>query len=192
MPIIPINLKFEPHKQIIMKLCTMNKFYEDDMYIELYRTFHPRYKDFYLKFKTEDYINKATNEFLKNFDGLDSFGDFMYIEENGKKKIIGFLIYNIDQKTRESTLLYLLVDRKYQNKGYGSELVKKHIDHFYKNEIRISIVKCKNDKLKNFYKKFGYDEHSKYHKYFMYNHDSDYLYYIPEIALKMLDFIYKK
>ena len=39
MSIVSINFNFAPHKNIIMKLCERNNFYEGDIYFEIFKDF---------------------------------------------------------------------------------------------------------------------------------------------------------
>ena len=161
MSTVPINFNFEPHKNIIMRLCERNNFYEDDIYFELFKDFPHKIKKSVIELLGQDEYNKRLNEQLeKSFSGLESFGYFITIEEEGKKKVAGFIIYNIELAVKKSYLLFILIDKKYQKNGLGSELINKYIKDVEDKMIIYASVKIENREVSNFYKKFGFDNNS--------------------------------
>lgn len=181
-----INLHFEPHREIVMKLCNRNKFYETDVYSELYRDLHPAFKKIAIETRGLNEYNKFIEDL---FSGLESFGYFVTIEEAGKKKVAGFIIYNIEnydieKKLGKSYLLFILIDKKYQNNGLGTKLIHKYIETIEEQKLIYATVKVENKEVAAFYKKFGFDNHSdiidsEKGKY-------ELLHYIPSTSLKVL------
>ena len=185
MSIVSINFNFAPHKNIIMKLCERNNFYEGDIYFEIFKDFPPEIKNSGIKLLGEDEYNKRSNEQIKKaFGGLESFGYFITIEEEGKKKVSGFIIYNIEIEIKKSYLLFILIDKKYQKNGLGSELINKYIKDVEDKMIIYASVKIENREVSNFYKKFGFDNHSNLIEYIKGKYEM--LHYIPKKSLKVL------
>jgi ribosomal protein S18 acetylase RimI-like enzyme len=182
--ISPINFNFEPHREIIMRLCNRNNFHKEDVYVQIYRDFPPVFKKMVIDLKgIKEYNTDIENLFL----GLESSGYFITIEEDCKKKVVGFVIYDIEQATQKSYLLFILIDKKYQNSGFGTKLVYKYIQDIEEKKILCATVKIENEMVGNFYKKFGFDNHSN----LMESEIGDYelLYYIPKPALQALNII---
>jgi ribosomal protein S18 acetylase RimI-like enzyme len=149
-----INLQFEPHREIIMRLCKRNKFYENDVYVEIYRDLPPAIKNIVIETRGINEYNKCIEEL---FAGLESFGYFITIEEAGKKKVIGFIIYNIEKKMKKSYLLFTLIDKKYQKNRFGTKLLNKYIETIRENKLLCASVKIENKEVATFYKKFGFE-----------------------------------
>jgi GNAT superfamily N-acetyltransferase len=73
-------------------------------------------------------------------------------------KVIGFLIYKIgDDKMCD--LHYILIDKLFQHKGYGTQILKYFID-YAESTSDIHIVILKNDTKSNFYKRNGFIKQS--------------------------------
>ena len=163
-----INLDSEVHREIVMKLCNRNNFYKDDVYIELYRNFPPERKSKMIELLGISHFNNINNEFNKHieekFDGLKSIGYFITIEKDNKKKVAGFIIYNLEEIMNKSGLksylLFILIDKTYQKNGLGTKLIEKYIEDLTQKNILYATVKIENKILSDFYKKFGFDKHS--------------------------------
>lgn len=156
MSLISIDFDFSPHKDIIMKLCSRNDFYENDVYSVINRDIPINLKNNLKKIVGVEKIEKSINELKKRFIGLNHFGYFIIVEENLKKKVIGFIIYHIKEKFRGSELLFILIDKKYQNNGYGTMLLNKYIQDLNEKQLIMSIVKIEKNETGNFYKKTGF------------------------------------
>ena len=111
-------------------------------------------------------------------------GYFITIEEEGKKKVSGFIIYNIEIEIKKSYLLFILIDKKYQKNGLGTELINKYIKDVEEKMILYASVKIENREVSNFYKKFGFDNHSNLIEYIKGKYEM--LHYIPKKSLKVL------
>ena len=111
-----INLDSEVHREIVMKLCNRNNFYKDDVYVELYRNFPPERKNKMIELLGVSHFNNTFNKFIEeNFAGLKSIGYFITIEKDNKKKVAGFIIYNLEEIANKSYLksylLFILIDK---------------------------------------------------------------------------------
>jgi GNAT superfamily N-acetyltransferase len=153
-----INLYADAHRNIVMKLCERNKFCEDDVYAELYRDAPP-----HLKKRLNTLDKRLYRKFMDNlnerFSGLESNGYFIIIEKNDKKKVVGFIIYNINESIQASSLLFILIDKKYQNNGLGTILVTKYIQEVDDKKLLGANVKIIDEKVEKFYKKMRFDEY---------------------------------
>jgi ribosomal protein S18 acetylase RimI-like enzyme len=153
MSITTINFKFDPHKEIIMKLCNRNNFHTNDVYIELYRDLPGEMKNLCIAKQSKIYFDAL-------FLGLESYGYFTTIDVSGKKKVIGFIIYNITLCENKSNLLFILIDKQFQKKGFGTKLVNKYIEDIHEKKLFYGTVKVENEEASIFYKKSGFDKHS--------------------------------
>ena len=125
MSIIPVNFSDSQHKAIIMKLCERNKFYEADVYAEIYRDVPPTMKN---TLNPEQY-DRLKKWVLEAHDTTVSHGYFIIDKEKGKNSVVGFIIYDIEEQTRISSLLFILVDKKYRNQSFGTTLMHKYSTH---------------------------------------------------------------
>jgi ribosomal protein S18 acetylase RimI-like enzyme len=157
MSITNINLSSNAHKEIIMKLCDRNKFYKEDVYIEINRDFPPAFKEIQIKLFGISEYNKKIDGIFK---GLEHFGYFITVEENSRKKVVGFIIYNIEKIQNKSYLSFILIDKKYQKNSFGTKLVNKYIKEVEEKKLFCATVKVENELVANFYHKFGFDKHS--------------------------------
>jgi len=130
-----------------------------------------------LAYKNNFYSNEI---FYLLYENLDNNCYGYFVKSYSYKKIIGFIIYDIDKLQFKSHLLFLLVDSIYQNKGVGTKLVQKYIEdiehHFL--HIHYAEVDIKNDTLTKFYSKFGF---SKYYSFIICSNNN--LIYIPKKSL---------
>jgi len=188
MSIVPINFNFAPHKNIIMKLCERNNFYEADVYFELFKDCPPEIKNNMIKLiGKNEYKKNLDKQIKKTFGGLESSGYFITIEEEGRKKVAGFIIYNIEIEVKKSYLLFILIDKKKQKNGLGSELINKYIKDVEEQMLIYASVKIENREISNFYKKFGFDNYSNLIENIKGKYEM--LHYIPEKSLKVLSLV---
>ena len=156
MSIIPINFNNMNHKQIVMKLCKRNKFYEDDIYTEIYRETPPKIQNLMmmLGIEAEMKMNKLLYE---TYENVVSYGYFMIDKQESRNAVVGFSIYNIENTRTRSELMFIMVDKDYQNRGFGTSLLK-HYLNIIDNEKLFSRVKCDktDDLIQKWYKKNGY------------------------------------
>ena len=185
-----INLDSEVHREIVMKLCNRNNFYKDDVYIELYRNFPPERKSKMIELLGISHFNNTFNKFIEeNFSGLKSIGYFITIEKDNKKKVAGFIIYNLEEIANKSYLksylLFILIDKTYQKNGLGTKLIEKYIEDLAQKNILYATVKIENKILSDFYKKFGFDKYSDLIES-EYNGIHELLHYIPQPKIRVI------
>jgi len=185
MSITTINLSSAAHKEIIMKLCDRNKFHKEDIYLEINRDLPPVFKEKAIKLSGISEYNKKIEGIFK---GLENFGYFITVEENSKIKVVGFIIYNIEKIQNKSYLLFILIDKKYQKKCFGTKLVNKYIEEIEEKKLFYATVKVENELVANFYHKFGFDKHSDLIKTED-NEKYDILHYFPNGSAKALKLI---
>lgn len=182
MSLIQINFNSESHKAIIMKLCERNNFYKNDVYLEIYKDFPVEFKN-----KAIEQLGKREYEIhvKKPFIGLESYGYFIMLET----KVVGYLIYNIEKSIQKSYLLFILIDKKYQKKGYGSILIEKYLKEIEEKTILYATVKVESEELEKFYKKNGFDNHSD----LIENEAGEFtlLHYFPKPSFRVLSMIKK-
>ena len=185
-----INLYSEVHREIVMKLCNRNNFHEGDVYMELYKDFPREHKNQIIELIGKSEYDKRTKKFIEErFIGLESSGYFITIEKASKKKVVGFIMYNVEEMTKKSDLLFILIDKNYQNNGFGTKLVDKYIEVIIQKKLLYATVKVENKIVYNFYKKFGFDKHEDLIK--SEKGIYEYLHYIPSYSLQALNIIKK-
>ena len=156
MSIIPIDFSNINHKKIIMKLCKRNKFYEDDIYTEIYREIPPKIMKQLMMLGND--ANTKMNGFLREtYENVVSYGYFMIDKQESRNAVVGFSIYNIENTRIRSELMFVMVDKDYQNRGFGTSLIK-HYLNMIDNEKLFSRVKCDktDDLIIKWYEKNGY------------------------------------
>lgn len=75
--------------------------------------------------------------------------------------LVGFIMLGYYEARNQYTLWKFLIDKKYQNKGYGKEALKQGIQYlqntFHAKEIYTG-VSVGNEQAKHVYKSFGFEE----------------------------------
>ena len=106
---------------------------------------------FYRYFVYSQTLTILKNENAFYADDKNYKGFILFI----KKKAIGFIIFYRNEVY--DTLLYLLIDKEYQSKGYGSILLKFLITDTIQNTKLF--IKIKKEDIENyiFYKKLGFE-----------------------------------
>jgi ribosomal protein S18 acetylase RimI-like enzyme len=158
MSIVPVNFSDSQHKAIIMKLCGRNKFYEGDVYFEIYRDVPENLKNM---LSVEEY-DRVKKNLLEGCNKAISRGYFIIDKEKGKNSVVGFLIYNIEKQISVSSLLFILVDKKYQNQSFGTTLMNKYMEDIRDLNILMARVKSENG-LNEWYNKFHFKKHDSFH-----------------------------
>ena len=156
MSIIPIDFSNITHKHIIMKLCKRNNFYEDDIYTEIYREIPPKIHKHMMMLCND--ANTKMNEFIRQtYENVVSYGYFMIDKQESRNAVVGFSIYNIEKTRIRSELMFILVDKDYQNRGFGTSLIK-HYLNIIDNEKLFARVKCEktDDLIIKWYKNNGF------------------------------------
>lgn len=156
MTTIPIIFNDTQHKTIIMKLCKRNNFYIDDVYSTIYRDIPPHIKS---KLSKSDSEKTLLYLLEKSGDNILS-GNFIVKTEELSKKVVGFIIYDItsmdNTPLKRSDLLFILIDKKYQNQSYGTTLMHTYIDDVNSLKCISATVKSENSKLNMWYNQFGF------------------------------------
>ncbi|MCC3359017.1 GNAT family N-acetyltransferase [Bacillus sp. REN16] len=106
------------------------------------------------KFVASNVVSLAQLNFLENFHAKGIYhGDEM----------IGFTLYGIDEDDHEYWIYRMMIDQKYQGKGYGKQAIKLVIDDIKNSKenrhqsITLS-YEPSNDMAKSIYKKMGFHE----------------------------------
>ena len=72
-------------------------------------------------------------------------------------KAIGFYIWTYPNYNKTGSFLqFLLIDKKYQNQGYGTYLINHYFEWCKTNKRPHCMVECIGTQLQSYYKKFGY------------------------------------
>ena len=155
MSIVPLNFSDPQHRAIIMKLCSRNSFYEDDVYAEVHRDVPKKMKDML----SAEQCDKLKQELMKSWGAVISRGYFIIDKEKGKNSVVGFVIYDIEKQTPVSSLLFLLVDKKYRNQSFGTTLMQKYMADIHELNIIAARVKSESPRLNEWYSKFHFKKH---------------------------------
>jgi diamine N-acetyltransferase len=76
-------------------------------------------------------------------------------------QIVGFIMYDMDEKTREASIYRFMIDREHQGKGYGRAALARALDEIRADRAvrKISIgYMPENPVAKPFYASFGFVE----------------------------------
>jgi len=76
-------------------------------------------------------------------------------------QIVGFIMYDVDEKTREASIYRFMIDREHQGKGYGRAALARALDEIRADRAvrKISIgYMPENPVAKPFYASFGFVE----------------------------------
>lgn len=77
------------------------------------------------------------------------------------EELIGFFMYGVDDEDNTMWIIRMMIDVKFQGKGYGRESLGKLIEHIKANEncsdIFLSFVPG-NDRAKNLYEQYGFTD----------------------------------
>ena len=148
--IVHIDLNLESNKNIIMKLCKRNNFYEDDVYANLYRDIRIHRKE-QMSDKQLISVKKHLNDLFK-LKKITAY--FCTILKNDVIKVVGFMMYSIGEDAINE-LTFLLIDKFYQKNGFGSKLLDKYIEDIYIKKI-LGAYTLIDKKLIKFYQKKGF------------------------------------
>lgn len=158
-----LDLKNINNKKIIFDLSSKNNFYVQDI-------------QFTIDYCIEDLLDLVNNHEIlkKNEEGIKDYNKSVkeIVEYNKQfdfkcivikiSKVVGFLIYQKIINNDRHVINYFLIDKEYQNKGYGKLLMNKFLDIVPKPHI-IDVDIFKNEKrMIKFYNKFGFytkDQH---------------------------------
>jgi ribosomal protein S18 acetylase RimI-like enzyme len=145
-----IDFDSEQHKKIIMKLCERNNFSIHETYFILYEQVK------------QEFINDTG---LTQEKALQYMKDEIRLYENKtgkficlKNKVCGFIYIGHTNFFAISEIIFLLIDKKYRNKGFGKALVEE-AKKICKNEhtLRVAV----EEKNVDYYTKFGFTEYAR-------------------------------
>ena len=158
--IFKIDFENSFHKMYIGKLIKANQYYENDIKMQ--------YLDDY---DIDDFMGYPINirntmvdeckaHIKKSYNDSSINGYFIATKKkNNKVGVCGFVLYNIEGN-KHYHLTFILIDKKYRNKGYGSMLLKELQNEFDKDsESNINLlfmyvkVELYNQKNKKWYLK---------------------------------------
>jgi len=77
------------------------------------------------------------------------------------EEVIGFIMYDVDEKTREASIYRFMIDRKHQGKGYGRAALARTLDEIRATPgvEKVSIgYMPENPLARPFYASFGFAE----------------------------------
>jgi ribosomal protein S18 acetylase RimI-like enzyme len=143
-----IELETIVDKIRVMRLCNENNYYENDVYCHLFGDFPEQMRKV---LKDKKIYDEAVRDLRRSIyvEGRVYKGYFICNYEVP----IGFILYQKDvDKTNE--LLFILIDKEHQNKGYGSKLLDCH-DLDCEDDETV-ITKVENKELLNFYGKSNF------------------------------------
>ena len=128
---------------------------------------HPNYQQIY-KFILEDglidNLGQLINLNYEKFPIGRNERKFMMIARNEHKKIVGFLIltaYDLQTSKPEMFVQYIVLNPKYQGKGYGTEILHELFSNFkkyinFRPKYVFSYIHKDNEASKNLFKHFGF------------------------------------
>jgi GNAT superfamily N-acetyltransferase len=151
--IVDIDFKKKEHKILIKTLSTKNNYHEGDILVSLkdmkFLKLYAKHQDKQL----EKMVNDMSNENVFYEDDDKYRGWLIFIGT----KAIGFLMYFSNEYL--DVLHFLLIDKPYQNKGYGSMLFKYFLVYSTK-----PIIKIAQSDIDGYYEKFGFMDLKKFEK----------------------------
>ena len=116
-----------------------SKYFEDC--IKILRSNTPKYIDPSEHSMFMDYLSRDRITYFVLFDGLN---------------LIACGGYGLNKQKTKAGLDWGLVQSKYHNKGYGSELLRYRLSHIQSNYPGIDIYLDTSQKTYKFYEKFGF------------------------------------
>ena len=169
------------HIEAVLKLSRRNSFYYNDLHLSLKKDIpkdESLIKDINEKFNRNidfDTYSRMMKDYINDIPNLEGYLYTTISEKTGKNGICGFIlgIMNVEVYTY---LHYVLIDKDYRNKGYGSELINHFVNHPKKGFIEI---KTERKELIKWYNKLGFFENEAIEKvknFFKIKSDKDYIY----------------
>ena len=139
-----VNIDYDNknHEKIILTLSKRNKFYIPELTLKFN-------KNLPISFVQE---RLRSSNFLKNnpesIMGMVWCGKLIILDN----KVIGFCIQK--ENSKELCIVYLLIDKKYQNQTYGTTYVERLKSEI--NDKYLTVSRREDKRLINFYKKLGF------------------------------------
>ena len=128
------------HLNYISKLSKRNNFYPEQLHVKMFRKYQTNHGYAMIKNEMDLFINE---KYRKGY----------FLIEN--KKVIGFILY---QKVENvyAKLDFLLIDKNYQNKGFGTVLYHILDNECITNKLQFLIVECDKNSRKYYENKFNF------------------------------------
>jgi diamine N-acetyltransferase len=113
-----------------------------------------RVREDQMKFVATNAVSLAQLNFLKNFHAMGIYHG---------EQMVGFTLFGIDEDDHEYWIYRMMIDQRYQGKGYGKQAVQLVIDTIrnMKEERHQTITlsyEPTNDHAKRIYEKMGFKE----------------------------------
>lgn len=161
MNIVRIDYTNPLHLECIWKLSKNNDFHKDDIRGLLYGESSLGIEKLekngnklseYIKTELKKGYQRAMNDILTEYNGRKEYYG-LFVCNN--KKPIGYILYYLRKNDMEVDITFILVDKKHQNKGYGTMLINK-LKEIVSNKKPIIYVRIDNNKLEKYYNKLGF------------------------------------
>ena len=151
-----VNFNSVAHKDVIIKLCKRNNFYENEVATYIYIDDFNKMKSYIIKIHGNQSDEVCCNVFaaMQKRHTFTLNGLFMTIKVDEKTRVIGFVIYRMHEDGVYE-LIFILIDKKYQSQKYGSFLLNAY-HSIIGHKTSIVSLELENIKRFDFYKKFGY------------------------------------
>ena len=160
--IIRIDYSNDLHLKCIWKLSKNNNFYKEDMRGILYGDPSLEIEKFEknnnIKLTDDKKIilynatQQKMNDNLKEYNGRKEYYG-LFICNN--KKPIGYILYYLRKNNIEVDITFILIDKKYQNQGYGTILINK-VKEILSDIKPIIYLKIDDNNLEKYYNKLKF------------------------------------
>ena len=160
--IIRIDYTNDLHLKCIWKLSKNNNFYKEDMRGILYGDPSLEIEKFEknnnIKLTDDKKIilynatQQKMNDNLKEYNGRKEYYG-LFICNN--KKPIGYILYYLRKNNIEVDITFILIDKKYQNQGYGTILINK-VKEILSDIKPIIYLKIDDNNLEKYYNKLKF------------------------------------
>jgi len=153
-----VNFNSEKHLKCIWILAKKNNFHAGDLYAVLYgKVYLPSVINILPKSIINN-MSKKMEEFAKSkmYKNDSNYKGLFICKE---KKPVGFILYYSRNNVQGVVdLLFLLIDEKQRENGYGSLLLRKYHKKLKNDGDRLIIVRIDDESAGKWYKKFGYSD----------------------------------
>ena len=155
--IINIDFNNEEHKKVIYKLIKINKFYENDIMLQFYgeckiESFKPMAKELFNKNKIDQFLGGYFITGEKITGNIGYLGMLLYSKQLNVEQLDFPLIHKSLMFVK--TVDFLLIDKNYIKKGYGTLLLNHLKSKTYLNTIiNVKVVKTHMDTIIWYFKR---------------------------------------
>ena len=106
-----------------------------------------------LRSNTPEYIDPSEHSMFRDYLSRDRITYFVLFDDQNLNACGG---YGLNKQKTKAGLDWGLVQSKYHNKGYGSELLRYRLSHIQRNYPGIDIHLDTSQKTYKFFEKFGF------------------------------------